>query len=219
MGHSAEEKIKILYEDSLADIRDLTGRMETMTAAVMAAAEKVNNEKSILHGQIVGLENNMSAAIINQTHTLLQPVLASIEAAARRHLVQNTFPIIVVAVASFVAGFGSHNLPAVGSVSVGMIVGFLASQVSFLFQKNDDDRRKLESPPSKAAAAAFVWTETDFQRAASQTKLSKRTLRACRDVLIEYGTIGTASVRHGVLPPQIHRGLSILRQAESRARL
>lgn len=134
-----------------------------------------------------------------------------------RHPVQNTFPIIVVAVASFVAGFGSHDLPAVGSIAVGMIVGFLASQVSFLFQKNDDDRRKLENPPSKAAAA-FVWTETDFQRAASQTKLSKRTLRACRDVLIESGTIGTASVRHGVLPLQIHRGLSVLRQAESSAR-
>jgi hypothetical protein len=51
MGHSAEEKIKILYEDSLADIRDLTGRMESMTDAVVAAAEKVNSGKSILHSQ------------------------------------------------------------------------------------------------------------------------------------------------------------------------
>jgi hypothetical protein len=102
MGHTAEEKIKILYEDSLADIRELTGRMESFSATVVAAAEKVSNGKSILHGQneqllidqvkkikeavgqIVGLENNMSAAIVNQTHTLLQPVLASIEAVARR---------------------------------------------------------------------------------------------------------------------------------------
>lgn len=48
MGHSSEEKIKILYEDSLNDIRDLTNRMESMSSAVVSAAEKVAQGKTDL---------------------------------------------------------------------------------------------------------------------------------------------------------------------------
>lgn len=51
MGHTAEEKIKILYEDSLNDIRGLTDRMESLTAAVVAAAETVNAGKATLSRQ------------------------------------------------------------------------------------------------------------------------------------------------------------------------
>jgi len=51
MGHSSEEKIKILYEDSLNDIRDLTSRMESMVPAVVSAAEKVAQGKTDLARQ------------------------------------------------------------------------------------------------------------------------------------------------------------------------
>lgn len=43
MGHTAEEKLKILYEDSLMEIRELTSRLESIKLAVIAlpgAADK-----------------------------------------------------------------------------------------------------------------------------------------------------------------------------------
>lgn len=45
-GYSEEEKIKILYEKSLRDIRELTTRMESTAAVVQAAAEEVNAGRS-----------------------------------------------------------------------------------------------------------------------------------------------------------------------------
>jgi len=123
---------------------------------------------------------------------------------------------LVTATMGFIAGFGSHNLPVIGSVTAGIIVGFLTSQASFLFQKNQDDRRKLEKPAPKTAV---VWTEADFQRAAARTTLSNRTLSACRDVLVDNASIGMAATRNGVLPPQIYKGLNELRQRELSARI
>jgi len=46
MAYSEEEKIKILYEQSLRDIRDLTTRMESTAAVVQAAAAEVNAGRS-----------------------------------------------------------------------------------------------------------------------------------------------------------------------------
>ncbi|MHB1489788.1 MAG: hypothetical protein ACYCTH_04750 [Cellulomonas sp.] len=126
---------------------------------------------------------------------------------------------LVIATMGLIAGFGSHNLPAIGSVTMGIIVGFLASQASFLFQKNQDDRRKLENPAPKTPKTAFVWTGADFQRATARTTLSNRTLAACRDVLVDNASIGMAATRHGVLPPQIYKGLNELRQSELSARI
>lgn len=123
---------------------------------------------------------------------------------------------IVMVIASFAAGFGSHNLPAIGLAAVGIIIGFLASQASFLFQKNQDDRQKLVNPAPKSA---FIWTEADFQRAAARTMLSNRTRAACRDMLVDNTSIGMASTRHGVLPPQIFKGLAELRQSELTTRI
>lgn len=59
MGHSSEEKIKILYEDSLNDIRDLTNRMESMSSAVVSAAEKVAQGKTDLVRQREQLMNDV----------------------------------------------------------------------------------------------------------------------------------------------------------------
>jgi len=123
---------------------------------------------------------------------------------------------LVIAAMGLIAGFGSHNLSAIGLAAAGIIVGFLASQVSFLFQKNQDDRRKLENPTPKTA---FVWTGADFQRATARTTLSNRTLTACRDVLVDNASIGMAAARHGVLPQQIYKGLNELRQGELSARM
>jgi len=50
------------------------------------------------------------------------------------------------------------------------------------------------------------WTEEDFQRVALSTKLSEKTLAACRDVLVEGKSGVDAAMLHGVLPAQVSRG-------------
>lgn len=52
MAHSAEEKIKILYEDSLKDIRELTGRMEAISELVVGASQRASE------AQVVAFERN-----------------------------------------------------------------------------------------------------------------------------------------------------------------
>lgn len=55
------------------------------------------------------------------------------------------------------------------------------------------------------------WTEEEFQRVAISTKLSSRTLAACRDVMVN-GLSGVDAGRvHDVLPAQISRATSSLR--------
>lgn len=56
------------------------------------------------------------------------------------------------------------------------------------------------------------WTEDEFQRTALSTKLSERTLAACRDVLVDGLSGVEAGLRHQILPAQISRGLKGLRE-------
>lgn len=51
MGHTEEEKIKILYEDSLKDIRDLASRMEVIATTISTAADGVTKRQIILQRQ------------------------------------------------------------------------------------------------------------------------------------------------------------------------
>lgn len=55
------------------------------------------------------------------------------------------------------------------------------------------------------------WTEIEFERISINTKLSDRTLDACRDVLVEGLTGKEAAERHQVFPSQISRALGVLR--------
>jgi len=57
MGHTSEEKIKILYEDSLGEIRDLAGRMEVIANTISNAADGVTKRQIILQRQNESLLN------------------------------------------------------------------------------------------------------------------------------------------------------------------
>lgn len=57
-----------------------------------------------------------------------------------------------------------------------------------------------------------LWPEDEFQRVGISTKLSGRTLAACRDVLV-LGVSGVdAASLHSLYPSQISRGLGVLRE-------
>lgn len=60
-----------------------------------------------------------------------------------------------------------------------------------------------------------LWTEDAFQRTAISTKLSNRTLAACHDVLVDGLSGVEAGLLHHILPPQISRGLKVLRDRQA----
>ncbi|HJV75099.1 MAG TPA: hypothetical protein VJ654_12815 [Noviherbaspirillum sp.] len=56
------------------------------------------------------------------------------------------------------------------------------------------------------------WTEIEFERISINTKLSNRTLAACRDVLVDGMSGKDAAERHKMFPAQISRALGVLRK-------
>lgn len=89
-GHSAEEKIKILYEDSLREIRALTQKLEVTAKAVETAANSISEREKVLRtenerllvgaivevkksvDQIVGVQDNINKAAVSAVLELLQ---------------------------------------------------------------------------------------------------------------------------------------------------
>jgi hypothetical protein len=60
------------------------------------------------------------------------------------------------------------------------------------------------------------WTEDEFRRVANNTRISERTLDACKDVLVE-GISGVAAAeKHKMFAPQISRALTTLRDKQAK---
>ncbi|RWA45621.1 hypothetical protein AU476_00895 [Cupriavidus sp. UYMSc13B] len=59
------------------------------------------------------------------------------------------------------------------------------------------------------------WTEDEFRRVALNTRISKRTLDACKDVLVD-GLSGVAAAdKHKMFAPQISRAITTLREKQA----
>lgn len=58
----------------------------------------------------------------------------------------------------------------------------------------------------------MLWNDTDFQRVVNSTKLSNRTIEACRDVLVNGMSGVDAADKHSVFPGQISRALKAIRE-------
>ena len=59
-----------------------------------------------------------------------------------------------------------------------------------------------------------LWPAVEFQRVALSTKLSERTLAACRDVLVDGMSGVDAAARHKMFPAQISRSIGKLRDMQ-----
>ena len=88
-GHSSEEKLKILYEDSLREIWELAGRMEAMSKSNAEAANlivevknnlRVENEQLLMGAaaeiknavaQFIGTQNNINNSASNTVRVIL----------------------------------------------------------------------------------------------------------------------------------------------------
>ena len=119
---------------------------------------------------------------------------------------------VLIAGLSFGFGFGAQaiHLSAFGAAIVGITVGVIVSQATLYFQKNQENRLKLE----KSKETSTSWAEADFQRATVNTKISNRTVAACRDVLVDNASIGAAAITHQILPGQIYKALPEFRERE-----
>lgn len=89
MSYTEEEKIKILYEKSLGDVRDLTNKMEAVANTITAAVNLISNEKTVLRAenekllvgavkeikdsveQIAGVQANITSAAANAAREVL----------------------------------------------------------------------------------------------------------------------------------------------------
>lgn len=58
----------------------------------------------------------------------------------------------------------------------------------------------------------MLWNDTDFQRAVSNTKLSERTIEACRDVLVNGMSGVDAGIKYSIFPAQISRAIKGIRE-------
>lgn len=88
-GHSTEEKLQIMYEDSLRDIRDLATRMESVAGTINVAVNEFNkgkaglraeNEKILMAtiaeikstaNQMSGVQENIASAAANAARAIL----------------------------------------------------------------------------------------------------------------------------------------------------
>ena len=59
------------------------------------------------------------------------------------------------------------------------------------------------------------WSEDELRRVASQTRVSERTLDACRDVLVEGMSGVAAAEKHKMFAAQISRALTTLRDKQT----
>lgn len=59
---------------------------------------------------------------------------------------------------------------------------------------------------------SLLWTDADFQRVALSTKLSQRSVDACRSVLVDGLSGLEAAALHKMFPAQISRSLGTLRE-------
>lgn len=141
MGHTAEEKIKILYEDSLLDIREITGKIEALVGNLATIEIAIDRQK----------QGELSAAV------RMEIAKAGDVQTARNEALSWAMKWTIVGVIAFsVAGFcGGYGLKYVLD----------ASEI-----KNAESIAEKASADAKAAIDETTkyktWVETDSGKAA-----------------------------------------------------
>lgn len=225
MGHSAEEKIKILYEDSLREIRELTNRIEAVTTSIAAsesAGKQVdlairNAAKETLseHKETLNAQSNL---IAQQTRKDLIGLLGQVTArmaddiAARgrqQSLVQAVGGIallsVVIYVTAYLQGGGGLGIAllAGSTLLAGMAVGGMMCHAFF--------PRAVYIEAESQTASDSLWSDAEFRQVATKTNLSDRTLKACRDVLVLGTSPQAAATKVQTAQAQVSHGLRTLR--------
>lgn len=146
MGHTEEEKIKILYEDSLKDIRDLASRMEVIATTISTAADGVTKRQIILQRQneslLIEHVNDIKEAVnrvaaiktnvANENIPPLQPTMPidlQVTWLAKHQTAMTSIETFIVGSLAFSGGlfYGEKNMSALligaSSLFIGVFVG------------------------------------------------------------------------------------------------
>lgn len=221
MGHSAEEKIKILYEDSLREIRELTNRIEAVTTSIAAseaarkqvdlAIRNAANETLIEHKETLNAQSNLVA---QQTRKDLLSLLGQATAriadnmaahGRQQSLVQAVGGIALLSVCiymtAYLQGGGGLGMALLAGMTllVGMAVGGMMCYSFF--------PRAVYIAAESTMASDGLWSDAQFKQAAVKADLSNRTLSACHDVLVLGKSTKDAAQKNSIDAAQVSRGV------------
>lgn len=190
-GYTSTEKIKILYEDSLKDIRELTERLEAVSALV-SESNRVADQDSRRVGVAQRVSSDVAAAERQKTFVWAAGSLA------------------VLSMFIFGAGMavGSQNGMGWGflaalALGIGFIGGLVALQLLYA------GGQVAEAFTGKDDVGKFAWTPTTFIRAAEAIKpvLEARVAIACKHVLLDNKTVANAAKMEKILPKSVKMAL------------
>lgn len=221
MGHSAEEKIKILYEDSLREIREITNRIEAVATAITAtgteskqvdlAIRNATRETLSEHKEALGAQSNL---IAQQTRKDLLGLLGQATArmadnmaahGRQQSLVQAvggiTLLSAVIYVTAYLQGGGGLGMALMAGVTllVGMAAGGMMCYSFF--------PRAVYIDAESTMASDGLWSDAQFKQAAVKADLSNRTLSACHDVLVLGKSTKDAAQKNSIDAAQVSRGV------------
>lgn len=107
------------------------------------------------------------------------------------------------------AFFGGRNIEWVRQGLIGIGGMAFGAALCLIFSKKNEKSGNNENSVKLTLSQkdSFVWTEKEFQRVASMTKLSRRTQAACWDVLIGGIDLDTAAAKQNMKKSQLEQGL------------
>lgn len=161
------------------------------------------------------LENvaNVYRQKLKREHTHHLSIL-SIESIKReKYIIYAT--CIVIAIVAFFGGekieWYRQSLIGIGSMALGLMLASLFFKYSIKDSKSEIASASASNNKSvgsdNSMHGAKNWTEAEFINAASMTKLSQRTLMACRMVLLNGTDLDTAAAVQNIEKVRVSRGL------------
>lgn len=163
MGHTAEEKIKILYEDSLAEIRELTGRIELAKAAILSLPAAADKEMKRAGAETIA---GLAAEVAKIAHRISDD-----SAIAERHKafylaagLLSFSSTVFFAAGIFVA---AQKLSWVLLGGVSLLIGIVGGMSLLIFlngidKKMEEGQSRSKEPTAPIPTSSSFWTDSDF---------------------------------------------------------
>lgn len=201
-GYTATEKTKILYEESLKDIRELTQRLEAVSVVVMKA-----NRMADLQG-----ERSRAAQRISSDVTAAQRHKSFVWAAGSMTVFGMTLFGAGMALGS--VGFGVGFLAAI-ALGIGLVTGLVLCQVLVAGEQVALIHREENKTIQSKEVTEFVWTKDLFFRATQEVwptiKIHSKEFTACHNVLFNNKSVSDAAKNEKMLPAAVERLLAKLK--------
>lgn len=188
--------------------------IKRMQAVLLARGIRIGDDDPIF--TMLGLNNIVLENMANVYQQRLKSEHVqrlSIESVKReKHIIYAT--CIAIAIAAFFGGqkieWLRQSLIGIGGIALGAMLCFIFFEKKILNNTESVRSANSASVPSVMSADSADWTTAEFHHVAMMAKLSKRTVEACRDVLIGGIDLDTAAAKQKMEKSQLQRGLKEL---------